>query len=177
MVNLFKVLRLKSWFLAILAVLIFGEANATAQTIGSERDYVAETQEACDRGQPKSCTILGFMLTAEGWLEAEPDYDRAFALFKKGCQTGDPNGCSNLGVMYANGITVAQDFAQAAKLYQQGCEGLDTIGCAHLGYLYETGRGVETDFVQAHLLYTDACVNKFKDACERWLVGFRESLP
>ena len=42
------------------------------------------------------------------------DDTRAAALFRKACEGGDANGCSNLGVVYAEGTGVPPDDIQAA---------------------------------------------------------------
>ena len=41
-------------------------------------------------------------------------YIRAVELYRQGCEDGDSLGCFNLGVVYRDGLGVAQDYADVA---------------------------------------------------------------
>ena len=44
------------------------------------------------------------------------DYQTAFNLNEKACKAGDADGCNNLGVLYAQGQGVKQDYSKAKNL-------------------------------------------------------------
>ena len=45
-------------------------------------------------------------------------------------------GCTILGIMYANGDGVEEDFSKAAKLLKKACDGGDMNGCRNLDIIY-----------------------------------------
>ena len=51
------------------------------------------------------------------------DYQKAAQLYQKACDGGNVGGCSNLGVLYGNGLSVNQDYQKAAQLFQKACDG------------------------------------------------------
>ena len=57
---------------------------------------------------------------------------------------------SNLGVMYANGQGVPQDYAEAVKWYRKAAEQGDAAAQYNLGLMYANGQGVPQDYVQAY---------------------------
>lgn len=62
----------------------------------------------------------------------------------------------NLGIKYAYGRNVPQDYKKAAECYQKSAElGLAEAQC-NLGSLYAKGRGVSQDYEKAVEWYTDA---------------------
>ena len=85
------------------------------------------------------------------------DKERNFKLWKKACNKGDAEGCSNLGVMYENGETVNQNNEIAASLYKKACDKGDAEGCYSLGIMYENGKGVSKNKETAVSLYKKAC--------------------
>ena len=46
------------------------------------------------------------------------EYDKAFEPLKKACDGGDMRGCFNLGIMYASGNVVEEDFSKAVELFK-----------------------------------------------------------
>ena len=42
---------------------------------------------------------------------------------KKACDSGYARGCYNLGLMYAKGTGVKQDYLKAVKFYTKACDG------------------------------------------------------
>jgi TPR repeat protein len=78
---------------------------------------------------------------------------------------GDPAGCTFLGMLYSDGIGVAQDGRRAADLFERACLGGNAAGCLHLAIAYESGRGIRTDAVQARRWYEQACRGGASQAC------------
>ena len=83
------------------------------------------------------------------------------------CDSGDMQGCTDLGVMYATGAGVTRDDARAVSLYQRACDGGEMRGCFNLGLIYRTGAGVTRDDARARSLYRQACDGGLPEACTR----------
>ncbi len=142
-------------------------------TVGRFDDWLCRTfpDDACDhvvRLTPDEERRLAYIESiCEGgtlefcWNEALRQLgvgDAAAAtLFRRGCDSGDVRGCTNLGWMYETGSGVEQDEGKAVALYRQGCDGGDALGCANLGVMYRDGRGVEQDDTAAVTLYRQGC--------------------
>ena len=69
-------------------------------------------------------------------------------------EQGDATAQLNLGVRYANGEGVPQDYAEAVRWYRlaadQGLAGAQN----NLGVKYRNGEGTPQDFVEAHMWAT-----------------------
>jgi len=82
-------------------------------------------------------------------------------------EQGDPSGQFNLGVMYATGQDMPEDFVEAVRLYRlaasQGHEGAQN----NLGLMYASGRGVAQNFTEAVRLYRLASENGHSGAQNR----------
>ena len=79
--------------------------------------------------------------------EIEETGDKA----KVSAELGNPDSQLALGLMYADGNGVPQDFTEAAKWFRKAAEqGHDGSQLA-LGALYTYGSGVPQDYVQAHM--------------------------
>ena len=63
---------------------------------------------------------------------------------------GDAHTQSNLGVMYAEGLGVPQDYAQAVAWYRKAAEQGLADAQHNLGVAYANGRGVPQDYVESH---------------------------
>ena len=67
-----------------------------------------------------------------------------------------PDAQVNLGVMYANGQGVPQDYAEAVKWWRKAAEQNHESSQVCLGLCYADGKGVEKDFVEAVKWYREA---------------------
>jgi TPR repeat protein len=113
----------------------------------------------CEEGIVKACNNVG-----QAYLAAS-DYARATSLFRRACDGGDGNGCTNLARQYRYGRGVGRDESEAAKLNAHGCD-LGAFGsCNNLGDQYETGAGVPASLDQAIALYERACSHAFAFGC------------
>lgn len=83
------------------------------------------------------------------------DY-QTFLQTRKAAEAGQPKAQYNLGLMYANGVGVVQDFAQAMRWYQKSAD----KGYAPAQYIlagkYANGQGVERDLRKALSWYLKA---------------------
>ena len=84
---------------------------------------------------------------------------------KKACDGGEMLGCTNLGVMYANGNGVEKDFSKAVELYKKACDGGNMHGCRNLVVMHTNGNGVEKDFSKAAELFKKACDGGEMNGC------------
>jgi TPR repeat protein len=85
------------------------------------------------------------------------DLSRAADLFRKGCDSGERQGCNNLGLMYFNGEGMAKDLDRAANLFKRACDAGGPGGCLNLGLMYLRGESVPKDPNRAADLFKRAC--------------------
>ena len=88
---------------------------------------------------------------------------RTFLHYQRAAQQGDTTAMNNIGVMYANGRGVDQDYDEAiiwfSNAARQGNATARTNLCIvynHLGWMYAKGVGVEQDYGQAFDWFTKA---------------------
>jgi TPR repeat protein len=77
------------------------------------------------------------------------DYATALKEFKPLAEQGDANAQYDLGVMYAKGMGVPQDFSKALGFYILAAEQGNALAQYSLGVMYENGMGVPQDFSKA----------------------------
>ena len=70
-------------------------------------------------------------------------------LNRKAAEQGDAVGQYNLGVMYAKGQGVVQDYVQAVQWYRKAADQGYALGQNNLGLAYANGQGVALDYSQA----------------------------
>jgi TPR repeat protein len=71
-------------------------------------------------------------------------------------EQGDAAAQFNLGVMYAKGQGVAQDYAEAATWYRKAAEQGYAPAQCKLGTMYSQGHGVTQDYAEAMKWYRKA---------------------
>ena len=67
----------------------------------------------------------------------------------KDAEGGSPVAQRQLGVCYANGYGVEQDYLEAVRWYRKSAEQGDAEGQKELGLCYAKGKGVERDYSEA----------------------------
>ena len=72
---------------------------------------------------------------------------------------GDAGAQCNLGLMYANGEGVPQDYVEAVSWFRQAADQGHAVAQNNLGSAYATGQGVPQDYVEA--------VSWFRQAAEQ----------
>ena len=87
------------------------------------------------------------------------NYTEAMKLFQKSCDSGNNDGCNNIGLLYIQGKGVNQDYSKAIEQFQKACDGGNGSGCFNLGIIYEKGKGVNQDYTKAIEVYKKACDN------------------
>jgi TPR repeat protein len=72
-------------------------------------------------------------------------HEKALRIWRPLAEHGHAAAQFNLGVMYASGLAVQQDFVEAVKWYRLAAEQGEVSAQFNLGNMYRTGRGVEVN--------------------------------
>lgn len=72
---------------------------------------------------------------------------------EQGCARNDFEACTNLGVMYFNGVGVRQDKFKAVELFTKAAQAGNVQAQNNLGYMYSIGEGVNRDPKEAARLF------------------------
>ncbi len=89
------------------------------------------------------------------------NYETAVLKFEIAAEEGHPKAANNLGMLYAQGMGVEQDYAKAVKYWElSGTADANN----NLGICYEKGMGVPLDKAKAAQYYTLAIAGGNKDA-------------
>ena len=88
----------------------------------------------------------------------------AAANARKAADQGHAEAQFNLGLMYANGDGVAQNYAEAVKWFRKAADQGLAGAQSSLGNLYDNGVGVPEDDVQAYKWWNLAAAQGHKDA-------------
>ncbi len=83
--------------------------------------------------------------------------ETAMQQYRKGCDAGDAEDCSDLGWCYEAGQGAKTDLGQAAHLYAKACDHDSAFGCNSLCTLYRDGHGTRRDAALAAALCSKAC--------------------
>jgi TPR repeat protein len=89
------------------------------------------------------------------------DYEAAMRLIRPLAEQGNVEAQFNLGVMYAQGKGVPQDYAQAAAWYRKAADQSDVRAQNNLGLMYDKGQGVPQDYAEAAAWYRKAADQGF----------------
>lgn len=92
---------------------------------------------------------FGSMISATA---VAPSFEEAKVL----AEHGDVRGQSLLGVYYANGMGVRQDYGKAFYWYQKSANQGDEFAQVSMGFAYSSGQGVRQDFTKALEWYQKA---------------------
>ncbi len=88
------------------------------------------------------------------------------ALLRATAEQGDAEAQYDLGVMYANGHGVAQDYEEAAQLYRAAAEQGLAEAQYTLGVMYVNGQGIAQDYAEAYAWSGTAAAQGFGGAEE-----------
>jgi hypothetical protein len=108
--------------------------------------------------------LLALTLAAPAWADFEAavaahsagNYEKALREFKLLADQGSAGAQFNLGVMYAKGQGVAQDFGEALRWFRKAAAQGDVDAQFNLGVAYAEGKGVKTDYTEALKCYQKA---------------------
>lgn len=63
------------------------------------------------------------------------NYSEAIKFYSKACDSGDADGCTNLGTMYKRGQGVKQNNSKAKELFGKACDMKFEDGCKNYAIL------------------------------------------
>ena len=92
------------------------------------------------------------------------NYDTALKEWRPLAKQGLSQAQYNLGLMYAEGEGVAQDYQEAVRWYRLAAEQDHASGQFSLGAMYIAGHGVPKDYVLAHMWMNMAAAKGVKKA-------------
>jgi hemolysin activation/secretion protein len=87
---------------------------------------------------------------------AKPDVQKKFKMAMSGAEQGDASAMYMLGMMYANGQGVPQDYKKAALWYYKASERGNALAQYRLGVMYANGDGVTQSYEDAVAWYRKA---------------------
>lgn len=106
-------------------------------------------RKACDNAEQEGCDRLNAL------EEKKND--------QKLCDSGNFTKCYNLGLKYAKGKEVKQDYIKARNLWIRACDGGIDSGCYNLGLMYAEEKGMQRNYLKA--------VRYFKKSCDQGNAG------
>jgi uncharacterized protein len=101
------------------------------------------------------------------------DYAAAFKILQPLAAQGAADAQYSLGVLYANGHGVPQDYVQARQWYEQAAAQRFAEAQYNLGVVYTNGLGVPQDKMRAYMWWSFAAENSRGDLQKRAAV-FRD---
>jgi uncharacterized protein len=101
------------------------------------------------------------------------DYATEMQILRPLAEQGNALAELGLGVMYANGQGVPQDYTQALIWYRKAADQGNDHAQFGLGLIYANGHGVPQDYVRAHMWFNIAAAAAAADASD---VSVRDAL-
>jgi TPR repeat protein len=156
--------------LAVLAGWLFWDAEQqTKQRVTAEeqRTLAGQQKKTAEEQRQQANDILARATTIIVNLQKGMDSEtkqQAFALYQAGAEHGDANSMSNLGITYANGLGVPQDYTKAREWFEKAAAKDDATSMHLLGLLFASGLGVPQDFAKAREWYEKAAAKDNADA-------------
>jgi uncharacterized protein len=86
--------------------------------------------------------------------------------YRKAADRGNAGAQYNLGLIYANGWGVPQDYAAAASWYRKAADRGKAGAQYNLGLMYANGQGIPQDHVSAHMWWNLSAARGDKDAAK-----------
>lgn len=105
-------------------------AKSSAASYACSGTDVSECSQQCDKGNPQSCAVLGYMYEkGDGTKE---DAAKAAVAYKKACDASNLDGCTGYGYMLSKSDKPA-DQSQAASVLRTACERGSGRACSGIG--------------------------------------------
>jgi TPR repeat protein len=136
-------------------------ADPSAQVQSEFDDAKKLYKDACDKNGD-GCAPL-----ADAFLKA--DATAQTAAYKKGCDKGQLEACSDLARAYQDGIGVDKDVKKAFELVERGCNRGHATSCGRLGVFYLEGTpDVKQDAKKGAGLLKESCDDGDSLACSNY---------
>ena len=154
-----------------LAALYSPQAHASSGTELPEWTFPSPGP-SCAAGDLAACARSCVIMDKNACKRLEDKPMPVVARFQKGCDSGDPGDCYDLGRMYEGGHGVKQDFARATGLFRQACDAGEAYGCGSLipfceYEYYGKPAGIPKDENRATELSRKACDGGFEPVCTK----------
>ena len=111
-----------------------------------------------------AAALLALGLNQAVWADDASDFRQTLQLAEQGVAEAQ----NNLGVMYAKGRGVRQDYAEALRWYRQAAEQGYAEAQYNLGAMYFTGGGVHQDFHLSKEWFGKACDGGVQEGCNQY---------
>lgn len=118
------------------------------------------------------CTLLLLSVHASGSLSIDPSAEELQTLHAQATQ-GSAEAQYFLGMMYANGRDVPQDYATARAWYEKAAAQGYAMAQYNLGALYFYGQGVPQNDVKTYMLWSLATI-RFVGELQKQAAEYRE---
>jgi TPR repeat protein len=128
----------------------FPDGNDICDKCGTngDSDRVTRLKIRAEQGDPDAQTHLGWCYDKEG-NGTTVNHAKAAEWFRKAAEQGYAAGQNSLGVCYAKGQGVEQDYNEAIKWYRKAAEQCYTDAYYNLGICYDQGNGITKDHDKA----------------------------
>jgi len=132
---------------------------------GKFNEGVQWVKKAATQGLGEALVNLG-VFSREGvddWgNKVEPDYEKAFELFKQAAEKKSYNGMYNLAQFYQSGLSGEKNSAKAKELLDEILNSNSQNSYIFKALIYETGNGSSKDLQQAKHFY-EICAESYGD--------------
>ena len=129
---------------ALTAAMMLTSVSASAQTL-DVKNTPAQTASSAEQKFEQGIAAYD-----------RQDYATALKIFSELANQGYADAQNTLGLMYANGHSVAQDYRQAMLWFQKAASQGYAVAQKYLGLMYANGQGVAQDFKQARFWFEKA---------------------
>lgn len=139
---------MSAWDQALLRSLYTTDQSSTAQISDMEADVM---QVVAGARRPEESATASSEAAIPAWAnEVVPQRTANTPYwYRVGAEQGNAAAQYDLGVMYALGQGVSQDYAQAAQWFRKAAEQGNAAAQSRLGSAYANGQGVPQDYAQA----------------------------
>jgi len=135
-------------------------AQLERQAYKGNQKVFDQLRAAAEANNPAAEGALGGLLYTMGTdrthADSETKLKEAASWLRKAAAQGHQGAQFSLGVLYANGLGVPQNFSEAAKWFRKTALAGHAAPAFYLGLLYENGAGVPRSYAQAIQWYQRA---------------------
>jgi hypothetical protein len=142
-----------------------GSDNACGSLLNIvQTDGDSVLREPCNRGDGKSCFMLGSLYYGGQGVRRNLEYSAA--LFQQSCTAGFTRGCGQLGESYLFGEGVPKDIPRARQILEDACAAGYGAGCFNVGIMHREGIETPKNVPLAQARFRRGCDLGYGQACE-----------
>ena len=132
-------------------------------SLAYDLENLINLEEKCNMGVSDACFSAALVYDFEG--EYSDDPQKAFNLYKKGCELNDKSSCLNAGVMIDSGRGVRQSYDIANQFFKKSCLLGEGSACFYLATNYEEKLGSAIASEKIILMYYKKAYELSKNDC------------